>query len=300
MAWGNGTDRTYTHSGFSYWSDTDTKMDNFTKMPLKKIRKKKKAKLEDIKEELTEILGEEVALHKARKLYNEIKDLLKPVVSKIELVGSASRLHDVVNDLDIVAVPKKDIKTYLETKGIQATSGAEKVINFNYKGTPINLWSVPSESYGASIIHFGSGKFIIALKRKAIEMGLKLNRYGLFRGNVKIAGENYDEILKILGSNTKFYKIKLIERAVENSTNPEKFIKEKQFPRWTNNYARFRAEDPEKFEKETFRTIKDKNGNAKIMGKIDKKWKIQSTLISRKYLNEKDVEEYLKMVIKNK
>jgi len=256
----------------------------------------KPLKLENVLNELKG-LDEEVALHKARKLYAEIKDILKPIVSKIELVGSASRLHDIVNDLDIVAVPKRDIKTYLEEKGIQATSGAEKVINFNYKGTPVNIWSVPLESYGAAVIHFGSGKAIISLKQKAIQMGLKLNRYGLFKGDRKIAGENYDEILKILGTETKFSKIRLLEKVVENCEEVERFIREGQFFRETKTYLRFRQIDPRKFEEKSFRIIKNKNGNARVIGKIKNKMRTQSILINKKNITPVEAREYLKLIM---
>jgi hypothetical protein len=266
---------------------------------ISKIFKSKSLKLESILNELKG-LNEEVTLHKIKKLYTEIKEILKPIISKIELVGSASRLHDVVNDLDIVAIPKRDIKTYLEEKGIQATSGAEKVINFKYKGTPINIWVTDKTSWGSSVLHFSSGKGIIQLKQKAIQMGLKLNRYGLFKGDRKIAGENYDEILKILGTETKFSKIKLLEKVVENSEEVERFIKEGQFPRLgtSGKYWRFRQIDPKKFDIESFRTIKSSNGNARIIGKIKGKIKVQSILIGKDKLLEKDIQDYLKLVIR--
>ena len=36
-----------------------------------------------------------------------------------------------VNDLDIVVVPKGDVSAHLGSKGIHATSGAEKMLNFD-------------------------------------------------------------------------------------------------------------------------------------------------------------------------
>ena len=49
----------------------------------------KTLKLEAL-DELKGTLSEEIAIRKARTLYKEIRDLLRPVISKIELVGSAS------------------------------------------------------------------------------------------------------------------------------------------------------------------------------------------------------------------
>jgi len=252
-----------------------------------------------IKEELTGHLTEEIELRKAKKLYQEIKKILGPVVSKIELVGSASRLHPTVNDLDIVAVPKsKDVKEYLEKKGISAESGAEKVVNFNYKGVMVNLWLTPKESFGATVLHFSAGKGIIQIKQLAIQKGLKLNRYGLFRGDTKIAGEDYNEILKILGTETKFSKLKILEKVIENSEEPERFKVEGQFPRDTPMYWRFRQIDPKKFDQGSFKLIKGSTGNARVIGKINGKWKVQSILIGKDKLNKKEIDEYLKLVEK--
>ena len=269
-----------------------TKAQKFHSTPLK---------LESSLTELNGLLNEELALHKARTIYKEIKILLKPVVEKIELVGSASRLHEVVNDLDIVAIPKKDVKKYLESKGIEASFGAEKAVNFIYKNIPVNIWLVPKESFGAAVLHFSSGKAIIQIKRLAIQKGLKLNRYGLFKGNTKIAGKNYDEILKILGTETKFSKIKILEKVIENSKDPQRFIKEGQFPRETENYYRFRQEDPDKFNSSTYKLLKSKSGNARLVAKLKTgKWETQSLLISKDNLNKKDIDQYLDLILQGK
>ena len=174
----------------------------------------------------------------------------------------------------------------------------KKCLTLISKGVPVNLWITPKDSFGATVLHFPAGKGIIQIKRLAIEKGYKLNRYGLFKGDTKVAGENYDEILKILGTETKFTKIKLLEKVVESSEEPERFAREGQFPRDTEKYWRFRQIDPTKFDQDTFRTIKGSSGNARVIGKMSGKWKIQSILIAKSKLSDKDIKEYLALVIK--
>lgn len=256
--------------------------------------------LENLREELRG-LEEEVALHKARLLYKQIKELLKPVVSKIELVGSAARLHPIVNDIDIVATPKKDIKSFLESRKISVSSGKEKAVMFTFKEVPINIWLTPAESFGATVLHFSSGKGIIQIKRLAIAKGLKLNRYGLFKGSRRLAGEDYNEILRIVGTSTKWAKIKILEKVVEKCDDPKRFAKEGQFPRITENYYRFRQADPDNFKQSSFRIVKGASGNARVIGRTrNGESRTQSILIAKANLSDQDIREFLSLVMKVK
>lgn len=250
-----------------------------------------------------ELLDEAIKLKKARKVINSLKKLLGPVVYDIEAVGSVARLHPEVGDVDMVAVPHGDIQQWLKDHKIKITSGQEKAIFFKYKGVPINLWLTPKESFGATVLHFSAGKGIIQLKQKAISKGMTLNRYGLFKDGKMIAGKDYKDILRHLESSTKFSHIKYIDDAVKNvdKKNIKKFRNEGQFPRITDEYYRFRQIDPNDFDKETFRIVKDKNGNARIVGKLkDGKWKTQSIMIGKKNVPEEQMQEYLKNFLAEK
>jgi len=59
---------------------------------------------------------------------------------------------------------------------------------------------VPKRSYGSAIQYFtGSKEHNIATRKIAMERGLKLSEYGLFKGPKMIAGKNEEEIYKALG-----------------------------------------------------------------------------------------------------
>jgi len=247
------------------------------------------------------LLDETVKLKKAKKRIEQIKKLLSPIVSKIESVGSVARLHPTVGDIDLVVVPDGDIKKYLENKKIKITSGKEKAISFTFKGIPVNLWTTPEESFGASVLHFSAGKGIIQLKQKAKSMGLTLNRYGLFKDGKQIAGKDYQEILKQLDAITKIGNIRMISDAVKNVSKKDmkKFKKQGQFPRITGTYYRFRQIDPNDFESGTFRITKSENGNARIVGKLKSgKWATQSIMINKKNIPEDKMNEYLEGLLK--
>lgn len=251
--------------------------------------------------ELGKNLYEEIQLQKAKKISNKLKKFLAPAVSRAEIVGSVARSHPIVKDIDLVVVPKVNLKEYLKNKKIRISSGREKAITFNYKGVSVNVWSSSDSDFGASVLHFSAGKAIIHLKNEAKRRGMTLNRYGLWKGNKKIAGKDYKEILKILEASTKFVKMKAVENAIAEVPPKlrKKFIKQGQFPRETTNWLRFRQLDPNDFDKSSFRTIKDSSGNAKIKGRLakDNIWRAQSILINKKNVNKNEVEEYLASIL---
>jgi DNA polymerase (family 10) len=69
-------------------------------------------------------------------------------------------------------------------------------------GFQADLRLVPADSRGAALQYFtGSKAHNIALRDRAISLGLKLNEYGLFRieGDVRVAGATEEEIYQALG-----------------------------------------------------------------------------------------------------
>ena len=67
-------------------------------------------------------------------------------------------------------------------------------------GFDVDLRVLPEKSYGAAMQYFtGSKEHNIALRRIAIEKGLKLSEYGLFRGPKMLASATEEEIYQQLG-----------------------------------------------------------------------------------------------------
>ena len=67
-------------------------------------------------------------------------------------------------------------------------------------GLQVDLRVVPEASYGAALCYFtGSKAHNIALRQIAIDHGLKLNEYGLFKGTRRLAGRTEEELYERLG-----------------------------------------------------------------------------------------------------
>ncbi len=64
----------------------------------------------------------------------------------------------------------------------------------------MDLRIVPEESFGAALQYFtGSQAHNIRLRERAVSRGFKLNEYGVFRGEERIAGRTEEEVYRALG-----------------------------------------------------------------------------------------------------
>lgn len=151
---------------------------------------------------------------KGRFLLGEILPLVKEIaeklknlnqVKKISIAGSVRRMKETIGDVDFLVASNKPAQimdffvSLPEVIKIWSKGKTKSSIRLK-NGTDMDLRIVPEKSYGAALQYFtGSKEHNIALRKIAMTKGLKLNEYGLFRGSVKIAGENEKEIYKKLG-----------------------------------------------------------------------------------------------------
>lgn len=124
---------------------------------------------------------------------------------RVVVAGSYRRRRETVGDLDIlvtaaqgVSVGKK-LADYENVANVLARGPTRTSVVLR-SGLQIDLRVVPEESYGATLLYFtGSKAHNIALRNIANERGWKLNEYGLFDGERRIAGATEEEIYAKLG-----------------------------------------------------------------------------------------------------
>ena len=124
---------------------------------------------------------------------------------KIEWAGSLRRMRENIGDIDILATGPNHQKivhafTRLpEVKEVLA-SGETKASVIVEGGTQIDLRVVEEDSYGAALQYFtGSKGHNIHLRGIAKAEGIKINEYGVFKGNKKIAGKEEKDVYGALG-----------------------------------------------------------------------------------------------------
>jgi DNA polymerase (family 10) len=126
-------------------------------------------------------------------MFNQVRNLEKGIgtvlgVSKVTVAGSARRHKETVGDLDILAVSSKPeaVMDYFTTKipGIMTViaKGPTKSSIKVRPGLNIDLRVVPAESFGAALNYFtGSKDHNVVIRKRANDLGLTLNEYGLFK-----------------------------------------------------------------------------------------------------------------------
>jgi DNA polymerase (family 10) len=123
---------------------------------------------------------------------------------KIEWAGSLRRMKENIGDIDILATgpdEERIIHTFThlpEVKEVLA-SGETKASVIAEGGTQIDLRVVEEDSYGAALQYFtGSKGHNIHLRGIAKAKGIKINEYGVFKGNKKIAGKEERDVYRSL------------------------------------------------------------------------------------------------------
>jgi DNA polymerase (family X) len=128
-----------------------------------------------------------------------------PAVAQIAAAGSYRRGRDTVGDLDFIAVTR-DVATVMDRlasfAGVASilARGDTKMSLRLTAGVQVDLRVVPAESFGAALQYFtGSKDHNIVVRGRAKARGLKINEYGVFRGEKSIAGRTEVEVYGALG-----------------------------------------------------------------------------------------------------
>jgi DNA polymerase (family 10) len=124
---------------------------------------------------------------------------------KIEWAGSLRRMRENIGDIDILTTgsnQEKIVETFThlpEVKEILA-SGETKASIIVEGGVQIDLRVVEEDSYGAALQYFtGSKAHNIHLRGIAKAKGIKVNEYGVFKGEKKIGGREERDVYRALG-----------------------------------------------------------------------------------------------------
>jgi DNA polymerase (family 10) len=134
-----------------------------------------------------------VGLHLFNHAHQEaqrLKDHLEQDKSiiRLEVAGSLRRRKEVIKDIDILASSKKPgslMKRFVEAAGVEsvAAHGETKSSVMLESGIAVDLRVVEDAQFPYALAYFtGSKDHNVVMRQRAKERGLKLNEYGLFRG----------------------------------------------------------------------------------------------------------------------
>jgi DNA polymerase (family X) len=125
-------------------------------------------------------------------------------VGQVTPAGSLRRGRETVGDLDLLVTGKKldglgdHLMKFPEVADVLA-KGDDKVNVRLTSGMQVDIRMLPPEDYGAALMYFtGSKEHNVALRSRAQKKGLKLNEYGLFRGEKSIASKTEEQVYEAL------------------------------------------------------------------------------------------------------
>ncbi len=128
-----------------------------------------------------------------------------PGVKQVVAAGSYRRAKETIGDLDILVTAASNSSvmdrfvSYPEVEEILAQGATKASIRLACK-LQVDVRVVSEDSYGAALQYFtGSKAHNVALRQLAQQRGLKLNEYGLFKGDRSVAGATEESVYAAVG-----------------------------------------------------------------------------------------------------
>lgn len=128
-----------------------------------------------------------------------------PGVGQVTVAGSFRRMRETVGDLDILVTaapgsPVMERFTAYDEVAEVLSAGTTRASVLLKSGIQVDLRVVDDKSYGAALQYFtGSKAHNIAIRRIAQKLGLKVNEYGVFRGDALVAGADEASVYRSVG-----------------------------------------------------------------------------------------------------
>jgi len=131
-----------------------------------------------------------------------------PGVLSASAAGSLRRGRETVGDLDLLVTseqPEPVLEAVAQHPRVYEilSRGVNKIsVTLGREGFQVDVRALPKDSFGAAMQYFtGSKEHNVAIRMRAIRLGLKLSEYGLFRAEDEalVAGASEEEVYRALG-----------------------------------------------------------------------------------------------------
>jgi DNA polymerase (family X) len=148
-----------------------------------------------------------VTLMKVEELVEDLVDYLEKEknLHRITVAGSYRRKKETVGDIDILATSSssnKGMEHFVRYEDVDrvVSKGSTRSTVILRSGLQVDLRIVEAKSYGAALYYFtGSKEHNVAVRKRSVEQGLKMNEYGVFRGDEQTAGREEKDIFEQIG-----------------------------------------------------------------------------------------------------
>ncbi|MFA0834321.1 MAG: DNA polymerase/3'-5' exonuclease PolX [Methanobacterium formicicum] len=137
----------------------------------------------------------------------EIKQRISTLdmVDQVQIAGSIRRRKETVGDIDILTVTEHpdevmDYFTQMDLVGEVIVKGHAKSTVRLYNGMDADIRVFKESDFGSAMVYFtGSRELNIVLRKIALSKSMKLNEYGVFQEDVRLAGQTEVDVFRVLG-----------------------------------------------------------------------------------------------------
>ena len=151
---------------------------------------------------------------KGRRIIGEVYPLVKQIelrllqaegVHHAVAAGSVRRMKETVGDIDYLVTaddPEKVMEFFVSMPEVEEIvgRGPAKAFVRLAGGIDADLLVVPKESWGSALQYFtGSKEHSVELRKIAIAKGLRLNEWGVYKGEARVAGATEEGVYQALG-----------------------------------------------------------------------------------------------------
>ncbi len=126
-------------------------------------------------------------------------------VQQVVVAGSFRRAKETVGDLDILVIAGREspvMERFVDYEDLTdvLSRGTTKSSIVLRSGLQVDLRMVNAESFGAALQYFtGSQAHNVALRRLGRQRGLKINEYGVFKFEERVAGHTEESVYQSVG-----------------------------------------------------------------------------------------------------
>jgi len=151
---------------------------------------------------------------RGRRIIGDVWPLVKQIEARLLKIagvknamaaGSLRRMKETVGDIDYIVAasdPGPVMEFFVKMPEVQEVigRGPAKAFVRLAGGLDADLLVVPEESWGSALQYFtGSKEHSVELRKMAIAKGLRLNEWGVFKGEKRIAGKIEQDVYRALG-----------------------------------------------------------------------------------------------------
>lgn len=148
---------------------------------------------------------ERIPLAKAERVAEGVKRAFSRMGGVLEVIiaGSIRRRRETVGDIDMVIITDDgEIPELPPNLGKVLMNGKKMSAYALPNGRKLEVKAFKPSARGSALLFCtGSGEYNVLMRSRAKSMGLKLNQYGLFKGDVCVASETEESIFSALGMN---------------------------------------------------------------------------------------------------